>query len=118
MPMKALSGGDSGGAVFINNAGTWKLAGINLGVDGPWSYTGQNGTGFSADIFDARTLYIGGDGHWTQVPDGTDPIPASSYATRVSTSVTWIESVIVPEPATAALLLLAGGCSLYRRRQR
>ncbi len=33
----ALSDGDSGGAVFIEDAGTWKLAGINLGVDSPWS---------------------------------------------------------------------------------
>src|SRR5205085_8109751 len=41
-----LAYGDSGGAVFIKDT-TWKLAGINFEVDGPYS-TSVTGPGFDA----------------------------------------------------------------------
>lgn len=120
----ALSGGDSGGAVFIKDSGIWKLAGINLGVDGPFSLTGQNGTGFNAAIFDGSGLYYGGDNQWRLFPTTPgSPAPAGSYATRISSNLSWIDSVIgpvamlTPEPASAVLLLLAATmCSGRRRR--
>jgi len=51
------------GAVFIQAAGTWKLAGINFAVDGPYNLSGS-GPGFSASIFDDGGLYRGGEGNW------------------------------------------------------
>src|SRR5688572_16569929 len=33
-----LSDRDSGGGLFIRSGGAWKLAGINLAVDGPWRF--------------------------------------------------------------------------------
>lgn len=121
----ALSVGDSGGGVFLKDGGTWKLAGINLGVDGPFSLTGVNGSGFNAAIYDLGGLYYGGDDNWTLVPDEVDPIPTGSDATRISSNLTWIQSVIgplpmttVPEPATAMLLLIAAGARLAGRARR
>ncbi len=116
----SLSLGDSGGGVFIKDGSTWKLAGINYGTDGYYSYTGQNGTGFSASIFDQGGLYVGTDNAWSHVTDQATDIPGSSYATRISSNMTWISSIIgpaaaVPEPTAAALLLLAAGI-LTRRR--
>jgi len=36
-----LSGFDSSGGVFVQNGTEWQLAGINYGVDGPFSLTGD-----------------------------------------------------------------------------
>ncbi len=116
----SLSVGDSGGGVFIKDGSTWKLAGINYGTDGYYSYTGQNGTGFSASIFDQGGLYVGTDNAWNHIADQATDIPGSSYATRISSNMAWIRSIIgtpiaVPEPTAAALLLLAVG-GLVRRK--
>ena len=90
-----LSAGDSSGGVFIQVGGVWKLAGLNYGVDGPWSYYGGSDPGFSASIFDARGLYVGGPGAYQfisrKIPQ---QVPAGSYATRISTNLTFIHSVI------------------------
>lgn len=103
-----LSAGDSSGGVFILSQGQWKLAGINYGVNSPWSTTGIGGksTGFNADIFDARGLYLWDDGtsSWFQVPsEPTNPVPGYSAASRISARLPWILSV-VPEPGSVALL--------------
>jgi hypothetical protein len=118
----SLSLGDSGGAVFIKDGSTWKLAGINYGTDGYYSYTGQSGTAFSASVFDMGGLYVGSDASgWSYVSDQTADIPGASYATRISANQTWIHSIIgypvpaVPEPITLALLLGAPAL-LFRRR--
>ena len=51
--------GDSGGAVFIQDAGTWKLAGINYAVDGHF-YTDSSGAGqFDAALFEALREGVG-----------------------------------------------------------
>ena len=118
-----LSLGDSGGGVFIKDGATWKLAGLNYGADGRYSYTGGSDPGFSASIFDKGGLYIGSTNSWTYINDQTSNIPGASYATRVSANLTWIYSVIgqpaiaaVPEPASLVLLLL-GARPLVRRRR-
>ena len=118
----SLSLGDSGGGVFIKDGSTWKLAGINYGTDGYYSYTGVNGTGFSASIFDQGGLYVGTNSNWTYVPDQATNIPGGSYATRISSNMSWIRSIIgtppaVPEPGGATLLLLGAGV-LFRRRHK
>lgn len=120
----SLSAGDSGGGVFIKDGSTWKLAGINYGTDGYYSYTGATGTGFSASIFDQGGLYVGSDqGGWNLITNKPADLPGSSYATRISANLTWINSIIgtaavpVPEPATTALLLLGTSALLGRRRR-
>jgi hypothetical protein len=98
----ALSVGDSSGAVFIKGAsGAWKLAGINYAVDGPWSLNPDGSSSFLGAIFDARGLYYpNGSGGWSQVPTGYPvAVPMSSYASRISDRLQWIESLIFPGDA-------------------
>lgn len=106
-----LTGGDSGGAVFILDGSTWKLAGIHYAVDGPYNHS-NSGPGFQASLFDEGGLYRGGEGSWSQVTDVTTDSPGAFYSTRVSARLTWIngitatESSLQPSPtvwSTAAL---------------
>jgi MYXO-CTERM domain-containing protein len=131
----ALSNGDSAGGVFIYDGGKWKLAGINYLVDGPFSLSGANGTGFNGSIFDKGGLYQGGDGRWTYNYDAAADIPGNWYATRISSRQSWIKSIIgtttttaareasltssvaVPEPAGFSLLALGAAAMLQRRRR-
>jgi hypothetical protein len=129
-----LTAGDSGGGVFIKDGTTWKLAGINKSVESWLSTTGGWGSGFNASAFDAGGLYYGGDGHWRLVPNGAADVQASGYATRISSNMTWIRSVLgssistsalsastsaatyVPEPSSIAMLVIAA-LGLWRRRR-
>ncbi|HQY88364.1 MAG TPA: hypothetical protein PK402_06880, partial [Tepidisphaeraceae bacterium] len=80
----AMAGGDSGGGVFVqNNAGVWKLAGVNLAVDGPFSRTPGGPYGF-ASLVDMGGYYIGTVANHVLVPDLAEPIPGFSYSTRIS----------------------------------
>ncbi len=91
-----FSSGDSGGAVFISDGGVWKLAGINYAVDGNFFTDNMGGGEFIAALFNAGGLYYQDDanpGNYIQIPDGT---PTGFYATRVSSKLAWIESVIDP----------------------
>jgi hypothetical protein len=95
------SSGDSGGAVFIVDPadGVTKLAGINSLVDGNFSYT-QNGPYFPAAIWDARGFWVGSSGaDGTLIPaNDPAPVPAGSYATRVSSRVGFIRGIIGNPP--------------------
>jgi len=118
----ALSGGDSGGGVFIQSpTGQWKLAGINLGVDGPFRLT-ETGEAFSASVFDAGGLYVNEPA--TLIPDTHLNISTGAYSSSVAGSLPFILSTIatpttsnaIPEPATAGVisgLVIAGS---FRRR--
>jgi hypothetical protein len=91
-----FSSGDSGGAVFIQDEGVWKLAGINYAVDGHF-YTDASGNGqFDAAMFDAGGFYES-DGanppNYVQVPANT---PTGLYATRISSKLAWIYYVTDP----------------------
>jgi hypothetical protein len=95
----ALSVGDSSGAVFIQGAnGKWKLAGINYAVDGPWSLNPDGSSSFMGAIFDCRGLYYQNGSGWTLF---TYPVayPISSYASRISDRLQWIESLVFPGDA-------------------
>ena len=110
-----LTIGDSGGAVFIQDGGIWKLAGINFSVDGLWDYNNVVDTNeFSASLFDARGMYVGSDSQgWTLVTNTGSPMPSGFYSTRISSYDGQITAITgVPEPGIAwlggitALLLL------------
>jgi hypothetical protein len=84
-----LSAGDSGGAVFLNDGGVWKLAGINSDVDKFAS--GPDGGGpYSAAMFDERGSYRS-DG---TLVTGDAPVPSGFYAARISSRLSWIYSII------------------------
>lgn len=93
-----LSSGDSSGGVFILEGSTWKLAGINYAVDGPYRTSGT-GTDFLAAVFDEGGLYIQDNTNWVLISDRPRNQPSSFYASRLSTHVDWIHSVINPDAA-------------------
>jgi hypothetical protein len=91
--------------VFIKDGAVWKLAGINLAVDGPYNTT-NSGPGFDAAIFDERGLYTTNSlaGGWDPVLS-IGPAPGSFYSTRIAAHVPWINSVINgPAQADAPVL--------------
>jgi len=113
-----LSVGDSGGAVFVNDGGVWKLAGINYGVDGFFDTNNVvDDNEFSAALFDRGGFYQGSDSSgWSAVPLPPDS-PANFYASRISESALEIQSIVsVPEPAGLVLLMLSALIPLRRRR--
>jgi hypothetical protein len=100
-----LSIGDSGGAVFIQDDGIWKLAGINYSVDGPYN-TVDSGAGFNAALFDQGGLYYQDGTNWVWTPDRPREQPGTFYATRVSSHVAWINSILAqPIPDTERVVL-------------
>ena len=118
----ALSDHDSAGGVFIQSGGQWKLAGVNLAVDGPWHFdvAGAPGPQFDASIFDAGGLWVG-SANPQHINETMQDNPGSSYATMISPNLAWINSVIgagaeVPEPTGATMLLLGTTACLRRRR--
>ena len=106
----ALSGGDSGGGVFLLAPdGAWKLAGINYGIDGPFSLTADGPT-FGAAVFDARGLWYDFDGPGPDpraLIEADGPVPAGGYATPVSAHLNAIRPFVgpasVPEPACGTI---------------
>jgi hypothetical protein len=116
-----LSGGDSGGGVFVNDGGVWKLAGVNYSVDGRFdtNNTVGDGSDFDAALFDRGGLYQGSDAFgWSFNPDLPLDNPSSMYATRISSNAATITSIaVVPEPQSALLVLLAALCGVCQRRR-
>lgn len=87
-----LASGDSGGAVFIWDGGTWKLAGINYGVESDFAATADQAS-FRAAIFDAGGLFYGASiSQRFFVPDQPADVRAAWVATRVSAYSAWIRS--------------------------
>lgn len=92
----ALTYGDSGGGLFIEENGVWELAGVNYSADGPFSTNASGSNSFSASMIDARGFYEEiGSGNWVlQPPTNATPIPSAFYSTRISANLDWIQSVI------------------------
>lgn len=90
LPQEAhLSVGDSGGAIFLNDAGVWKLAGINSDVD-QFASGPDGGRPYYAAMFDERGSYRS-DG---KLITGDKPVPSGFHAARISSRISWINSVI------------------------
>jgi hypothetical protein len=122
----AVSGWDSGGPVFVNENGTWKLAGINYGVE-TYSLDGVNG--LSATVWDTRGLYVSNGSGYDFIPSSlTTPQPGIFGSTRISSRYESFLLPIIradlaataPEPGALALLLpiIAAGAVRFRRRRR
>jgi hypothetical protein len=106
-----LSNGDSGGGVFVNDGGVWKLAGVNYSVDGRFDYTAGPGDGFDAALFDRGGFYQGSDAFgWSFITDDVADNPSNMFASRISTNATAIMAIaVVPEPGSVLLLMI--GCA-------
>ncbi len=88
---------DSGGGVFINNAGQYQLAGVNSLVD---NITDVNGNTIQASLYDTNGYYNNNSG--VPVPITTDT-PQNSYASRISSRQNFIGEVTGSiSPASAA----------------
>jgi hypothetical protein len=108
-----LTGGDSGGGLFLEDGGTWKLAGINWTVfPNLFNTTASDVGSFNAALFDCGGLYYKGSSGWHYLPNSAPDIPESFYATRISTQADWIASVI-PEPSGVFIM---GLCALLAGR--
>jgi hypothetical protein len=121
-----VSAGDSSGGVFVNNNGKWQLAAINYSIQGPFSTT-PGGSTFLGAMFDTGGLYANG----TLIPDTVTDVPGLAYATRISSNQAWINSVLngsavtsaiatgalVPEPASAIVLLVGASAMMMRRKR-
>ncbi len=93
-----LTGGDSGGGLFIHRDGRWELAGVALAVDSPFRLTPE-GEDIHAAVFDAGGLYVEQDGTWEIVPWESGPQPASFYVTRIAARRAWIEATLAAHAA-------------------
>ncbi len=92
-----LSYDDSSGGMFIQDGTTWKLAGINYTVDGPFSHDGTTNTQFNGALMDLRGLYyLNNTNGWTLIPTNNNNVvvPTGFYCSRVSANLSWISSVI------------------------
>jgi hypothetical protein len=106
-----LSVGDSGGGVFIKSAGgTWELAGINYGVDGPFYTSATGGGGFNGAMFNTTGLYEYDSTTKTYLPANN---PSGFYATEIASTanMAFIDSV-VPEPSSLVFLGASAGILL------
>jgi hypothetical protein len=105
-----LSTGDSGGGVFINDGVGWKLAGINYGADGIYSF-GRSDAPFAAALFDQGGLYTVDGTNRVLIPNLPSAQPGAFYATRVSSHLTWIQSV-VSQPIVSGDIVLQSAANL------
>lgn len=108
----ALSVGDSGGGLFVQEDGLWKLAAINYAVDD--LYTSANDAGYIIPVlFDARGFYARQDDGTFVLITGDDPVPTGFYSTRVANRLAWIHDVTGVDPAVLPPESFAAWTTLY-----
>jgi hypothetical protein len=93
-----LSRGDSGGGVFVLENGLWRLAGINLAVDGPFRESPSDPE-FKATLYDMGGLEVETD-IWELIEDELEDIPSRFYSSRIAASLAWLEANV---PGTGSL---------------
>jgi hypothetical protein len=88
-----ITPGDSGGPVFVRNAGKWQIAAINYGsFYWPWSFDAGM-TPFSGALIDQTGLwYYFYPVAWYTYPNG-QPRPSDAFHTAVAPRVAWINYV-------------------------
>lgn len=107
-----LSVGDSGGAMFVQEDGLWKLAAINYAVDD--LFTGADGSGgFDAAVFDARGFYTQTGAQTFSLLAGDTPVPTGFYGSRVAARLDWIAGFTGQDPATLPAESFADWQHLY-----
>ncbi len=118
-----LSEGDSGGGMFIQDGGVWKLAGVNFSIDGLFDTNNVVGDGseFAGSLTDFGGFWVGSDATgWNLVPDLPGNQASGLYFSSVTANAGAIQAIIaVPEPTGAGLVgLVLAGVALRRRRCR
>lgn len=112
-----LAYGDSGGPVFMQQDGIWKLAGVNYAVESSYRLTASGST-FNAAIFDKGGLYTrNSQGAWVYNTPSATPSPALSYSTSTTARIDWINEIIAPVPEPASLTLLVAAACLFALRR-
>lgn len=107
-----LAANDSGGGLFVQEGGVWKLAGVHYGVESAYNYAPQDAGAFSAAIYEGQGLYYNGNNGWVDARSG----PQFAYSMDISYYAGDIQAA-VPEPASLTLLA-SGAVGLMIRRRR
>jgi len=92
-----VSAGDSGGGVFVNVDGVWRLAAVSYSTQSEFSYPGSDEV-FNAALFDTGGMKSGGQ----IIPDAVMDKPTVSFATRISSGIGWIRDVMAGRVAPSA----------------
>lgn len=88
-----LTTGDSGGGTFVLEGGLWKLAGVNLGVDGRFRRNNSE-VPYPAALFDAGGLEIEtSPGQFVAIAEDDEDIPSSFYCSDVFDSLSAINTI-------------------------
>ncbi|MGC4031689.1 MAG: PEP-CTERM sorting domain-containing protein [Tepidisphaeraceae bacterium] len=112
-----VSVGDSGGGVFIERDGEWKLIGINYGVE--LFRSSPTGGDLAAAVYDARGLYQQDEsGDYAYVDPAGPAVAQQWFASYVPATLGVIVAnpIAIPEPAVLGGIAF-GGWLLGRRRR-
>ncbi|MBI1338154.1 MAG: hypothetical protein GC164_14515 [Phycisphaera sp.] len=109
----ALADRDSGGGLFINDGGTWKLAGVIWATSGPFYASASdainNVNPIDAALYDGSGYYERGFDTNTNTYVALPADPTAGYVSRISSNRAWIDGILnqpIPSPATLWVVLV------------